>query len=51
MSNALITREYQGNAFHFREDGYFNLTDAAKKFGKDVFEFMRLQPPWNTWRH
>jgi phage antirepressor YoqD-like protein len=42
MSKQLITREYQGNVFTFREDGYFNMTDAAKKFGKDVFEFLRL---------
>ncbi|WP_165664193.1 KilA-N domain-containing protein [Metapseudomonas otitidis] len=42
MSKQLITREYNGNVFTFREDGYFNMTDAAKKFGKDVFEFMRL---------
>ncbi|WXL24642.1 KilA-N domain-containing protein [Ectopseudomonas mendocina] len=42
MSKQLITREYNGNVFTFREDGYFNMTDAAKKFGKDVFEFLRL---------
>lgn len=39
MSKQLITREYNGNVFTFREDGYFNMTDAAKKFGKDVKEF------------
>jgi len=42
MTTALITREYNGNVFHFREDGYFNMTKAAKVFGKDIFEFMRL---------
>ena len=42
MSPALITREYNGNVFHFREDGYFNMTKAAKAFGKEVFEFLRL---------
>jgi hypothetical protein len=42
MSN-LITREYNGNVFHFREDGYFNMTKAAKAFGKDVREFFKLQ--------
>ena len=29
MTTALITREYNGNVFHFREDGYFNMTKAA----------------------
>lgn len=42
MSNTnIITREYNGNVFTFREDGYFNMTDAAKKFGKDLSNFMR----------
>lgn len=39
MTTALITREYNGNVFHFREDGYFNMTKAAKAFGKDVKDF------------
>lgn len=42
MTTALITREYNGNVFHFREDGYFNMTKAAKAFGKEVKEFLRL---------
>ena len=37
----LITREHNGNVFHFREDGYFNMTKAAKAFGKDLSNFMR----------
>lgn len=41
MSKQLITREYNGNVFTFREDGYFNMTDAAKKFGKFLPNFMR----------
>ncbi len=41
MSKQLITREYQGNVFTFRENGYFNMTDAAKKFGKDLQVFIR----------
>ncbi len=41
MSKQLITREYNGNVFTFREDGYFNMTDAAKKFGKDLSNFTR----------
>lgn len=39
MTNAIITREYKGNVFKFREDGYFNMTDAAKKFGKRLDHF------------
>jgi len=38
----LIIREYNGNVFHFREDGYFNMTKAAKAFGKEAKEFLRL---------
>lgn len=41
MTTALITREYNGNVFHFREDGYFNMTKAAKAFGKDLQVFIR----------
>ncbi|WP_274614650.1 KilA-N domain-containing protein [Vibrio alginolyticus] len=41
MSN-LIQREFQGQMFSFREDGYFNMTKAAKSFGKNVNEFLRL---------
>ncbi len=43
MTTALITREYNGNVFHFREDGYFNMTKAAKAFGKDVKDFFGNQ--------
>lgn len=28
--------------FVFREDGWFNMTKAAKHYGKDLFEFFRL---------
>lgn len=41
LSNA-ITKEFQGNVFQFREDGYFNMTAAAKTFGKGVDNFLRL---------
>lgn len=41
MTTTLITREHNGNVFHFREDGYFNMTKAAKAFGKDLSNFMR----------
>lgn len=43
MTTQLITRVYQGNTFHFRGDGYFNMTKAARTFGKDVREFMKAQ--------
>ncbi|MDT0500315.1 MULTISPECIES: KilA-N domain-containing protein [unclassified Halomonas] len=42
MSNQLIYREYNGFVFTFREDGYFNMTKAAKAIGKNVNEFLRL---------
>ncbi|WP_454913022.1 KilA-N domain-containing protein [Stutzerimonas chloritidismutans] len=42
MTTALITREYNGNVFHFREDGYFNMTKAAKAFGREARFFMAL---------
>lgn len=35
------TRDYQDMVFQFREDGYFNMTKAAKHFGKDLSQFMR----------
>ncbi|WP_018227633.1 KilA-N domain-containing protein [Methyloversatilis universalis] len=41
--NSLITREHNGAAFTFREDGYFNMTKAAKHFGKVLSDFWRLQ--------
>lgn len=38
-TNALITREHNGHSFTFREDGWFNMTKAAKAFGKDIKNF------------
>ena len=32
----LITREYLGQAYTFRQDGYFNMTKAAQHFRKDI---------------
>lgn len=40
--NSLITREHNGAAFTFREDGYFNITKAAQHFGKEGKAFLRL---------
>lgn len=39
MSSALIINKYDGKVFHFREDGYFNMTKAAKEFGKRIDNF------------
>lgn len=36
-----ITREYQGQTFTFRENGYFNMTKAAAAFGKQLNNFWR----------
>jgi hypothetical protein len=35
----LITQTYNGLAFTFREDGWFNMTHAAKSFGKRLDHF------------
>lgn len=51
MSKQLITREYHGNVFAFREDGYFNMTDAAKKFGKRMQNFMDNQETVEYMQH
>ena len=43
MTNAIITKTYNESAvLAFREDGWFNMTKAAKAFGKDLSNFMRL---------
>lgn len=39
--NSLITREHNGAAFTFREDGYFSMTMAARHFGKHLDDFLR----------
>lgn len=39
--NNIITRDYNGQVFQFRADGYFNMTKAAQAFGKDLQVFMR----------
>lgn len=40
---SVITRMFNGETFVFREDGYFNMTRAAKIFGKDIKEYLKLQ--------
>jgi hypothetical protein len=39
MTNQLITKTYNDMPFAFREDGYFNMTKAAKHFGKQLQNF------------
>jgi hypothetical protein len=39
---AIITRDYNGQTFSFRDDGYFNMTKAAKVFGKEAKHFWSL---------
>lgn len=42
-TNAFITKTYDDTTpLQFREDGWFNMTKAAKAFGKDLSNFMRL---------
>lgn len=35
----LITKQFNGTPFVFREDGWFNMTKAAKHFGKNLSNF------------
>lgn len=45
MSN-IITHNYNNMAFQFREDGYFNMTKAAEKFGKRLAHFWETFEVW-----
>lgn len=38
-TRALITRDFNGLAFSFRADGWFNMTKAAQHFGKKLSHF------------
>jgi hypothetical protein len=40
--NDLITAEYNGVPFSFQPDGWFNATLAAKRYGKQPKEWLRL---------
>lgn len=42
MTTAITTRDFNGTPFVFREDGWFNMTKAAKHFGKDLQSFIRM---------
>ncbi|SHL94265.1 KilA-N domain-containing protein [Vreelandella subglaciescola] len=35
----MITKQWHGKTLTFREDGYFNMTKAAKQFGKRIQHF------------
>lgn len=40
---SLVTAEYQGVAFSFRDDGWFNATTAAKRYGKEPSDWLALK--------
>ena len=42
VAKGVVVRDYNGMSFKFRQDGYFNMTHAAKHFGKEVKHFNRL---------
>lgn len=37
-----VTKNYQGHAIAYQDDGWFNATQAAAKFGKTPVEWLRL---------
>ena len=37
-----LTKSHNGIVFTFRSDGWFNMTKAAKTYGKDLQSFMRM---------
>lgn len=39
---AVITAEYKGQGYSFRDDGWFNATEAAKRYGKEPAQWQRL---------
>lgn len=39
---AIITAEYRGKGYSFRDDGWFNATEAAKRYGRETHEWLRL---------
>lgn len=41
-TGTVITAEYKGNGYSFRDDGWFNATEAAKRYGKRPAEWLRL---------
>ncbi len=41
ISPALLSHTFEGHTFLFREDGYINMTKAAKAFGKQLNNFWK----------
>ena len=39
VAKGVVVSDYNGMSFKFREDGYFNMTHAAKHFGKHLPHF------------
>lgn len=39
----LVTKDYEGHAIAYQDDGWFNATQAAAKWGKVPAEWLRLQ--------
>ncbi|MDP3348220.1 MAG: KilA-N domain-containing protein [Hydrogenophaga sp.] len=39
---SLVSKVYQGHTVTYREDGWFNATEAAAKFGKKPHDWLRL---------
>nr|WP_315249255.1 KilA-N domain-containing protein [uncultured Duganella sp.] len=42
-SGALIKAEYDGKTYSFRADGWFNATEAAKRYGKEPSDWISLK--------
>lgn len=41
MATKLIKSDYKDFSLSFTEDGWFNATEAAEKFGKEIFDWIR----------
>lgn len=42
-AGTVITANYEGQAYSFRDDGWFNATDAAKRYGKEPSDWISLK--------
>jgi hypothetical protein len=40
----VLTKDFNGHALTFREDGWFNMTKAASSYGRRIQDFFRLVP-------
>jgi len=41
-AGALIVAQYEGDGYSFRDDGWFNATEAAKRYNKEPAQWQRL---------